>query len=654
MVKILAIDDKLDNLISLEAILKYHLNCTVIVAQSGIAGIAKALTEQPDTILLDIKMPEMDGYEVLSHLKSDEKTKHIPVIILTAIRTDAEERIKGLNLGADAFLHKPIETMELIAQVSVMLRIKKAEDLLRKKTQAQLQEQYEFFMNVLNALYHPFYVIDANTHNIIFANTAAKLTKSDGITTCYSLSHGNDSPCSGKNHLCPVAEIKRTKKAVIVEHIHKQHDGSINYVEIHGHPILDKNGDVVQIIEYAFDITERKQMEYKMIESKKAAELLSLAKSEFIANISHEFRTPMNGIIGMTDLLLETKLDEKQDKYVNILKTSSGLLLGIVNQILDFSKIESGKFELVIKNFDLHSIVEHINNLQLPLSKQKNIGFSFEINDNVPVLLKGDPIRLEQILLNLINNAFKFTKQGEVRVNARLVEATLSHVTLHVDVKDTGVGIDRNKQFALFKPFSQADTSSTRTYGGTGLGLSIAKELCQLMGGTIGFKSTLGKGSTFWFTAVFEKQGQDQKVADTIPHESHPAITSRKLNILVAEDNFFNQEFIIELLKYQIGHDVTIAENGQEAINKLSNEDFDLVLMDIQMPIMDGFEATRIIRDPQSSVRNHQIPIIAVTASASSDDEKKCIDIGMNGYLSKPIHAQKLFAMIDTQFARPN
>jgi len=374
-----------------------------------------------------------------------------------------------------------------------------------------------------------------------------------------------------------------------------------------------------------------------------AAKAASQAKSNFLANMSHEIRTPMNGIIGMTELALSCGNEKEGLEYMKIVKSSAASLLAIINDILDFSKIEANKLMLEQISFQLRETVNDTIKILLFKAKEKDIELICHFDDNVPNNLIGDPTRLRQIIINLIGNAIKFTEHGEVMINFSLEGVLDDHqkVILFVSVKDNGIGIPSDKLDTIFESFSQADASTTRRYGGTGLGLAITNSLVQLMGGSMSVESELGKGSIFHFTLVMSIDSNPNHLTETQMSNDNPVdlYHTGNFNILLVEDNAINQKLAIRLLE-NWGHTVSLAENGKKAVDRLclANEQYDLVLMDMQMPIMGGIEATQLIRNEERSKgKPHQL-IIAMTANAMETDKEACLTAGMDDYIAKPIN----------------
>ncbi|GLP97262.1 hybrid sensor histidine kinase/response regulator [Paraferrimonas sedimenticola] len=380
----------------------------------------------------------------------------------------------------------------------------------------------------------------------------------------------------------------------------------------------------------------------KSIEEVQAA---TQAKSEFLANMSHEIRTPMNAILGMAHLALQTKLDDRQYNYITKIHHSAKLLLGIINDVLDFSKIEAGKLTLEAVPFRLADVMDNLANLLEANLAGRPIQLEFDVANNLPPVLIGDELRLTQVLTNIGGNAVKFTQQGKIQIHAQMYQDDGDTALLHFSVKDSGVGMTDAQMGKLFRSFSQADASTTRKYGGTGLGLAICQHLTGLMGGEIWVRSRPNKGSTFHFTARFGVANQTQA---PVVEASEPSVDLTGARVLLVEDNAINQELARELLE-QKGVQVVGAEHGGRALEAVRNQEYDLILMDCQMPQMDGYQATRAIREMPGMA---DIPIIAMTANAMVADRDKAFSAGMNDYITKPLDVNQLFSCLGKWFSR--
>ncbi len=492
---------------------------------------------------------------------------------------------------------------------------------------------------------HSTIVITDLNGNIEFVNPA--FSRSTGYTQEEAIGQNSRILMSGQQDTAIYQDLWETlhKGAVWQGELHnKRKDGSLYWEFATISPVKNEQEKTTHYVAVKENITERKLAEQRLIEAQQQAEEANRSKSNFLANMSHEIRTPMSAIIGMSYLTLQTNLSHKQQDYVNKIDFAANSLLRIINDILDLSKIEAGKLELEAIPFRLTDMVDNLSSLITVIAKEQKLALNITVAPDVPPCLVGDPFRLGQILLNLCNNAVKFTGKGGIAVRVDRVDKGMNtnadQVLLQFSVTDTGIGMTKKQLADLFQSFSQADSSTTRKYGGTGLGLSICKQLVELMNGKIRAESQLGKGSTFSFSLQFgiaDIASLTTESAQVVDHTALAAI--RGARILLVEDNLFNQQVARELLEME-QMVVTIANDGQEAVEAVKHHSFDAILMDIQMPVMDGHTATNEIRkDPAFA----DLPIIAMTANVMVADCQRCFDAGMNDHVAKPINPDTLF-----------
>lgn len=624
--KILLIEDDFVDQIAFKRMVKREkLNYDFQIAGSLKEAKDYLTSQKYELVITDYQLGDGNAVALFDYLKST------PFIFATG-GGDEEIAVKALKAGAFDYLIKDQDRNYLKV---LPLTIENA--IRRSKMNERLRLLESVIVNANDAV-----VIasaDKEVPEIMYVNQAfmemSGYTESEIANKRFGIFVGEQ---TDRIEVQRIAEAFQKKEAIKSEVIFYRKDGTPYWVGLSIVPLKNKQGKTTHFVSIQRDITERKETEKALIEAREAAEQARLAESQFLANMSHEIRTPMNAVIGMTHLLLDANPSPKQLEYINALKFSADSLMGIISDILDLSKIEAGRLDFEQKQFNLYEMLSSLRKAFEFKLKEKYLSVVFSLDERVENDVIGDPTRLNQILTNLLGNAGKFTSEGEVGVTMKVVEKTSERYLLQFEVYDTGIGIEEDKLDLVFENFKQANSQIHRKFGGTGLGLPIVKNLVELQGGQIEVSSIFGKGTTFTFTLPFVNSGVHSEASDleddVMGYQLMGEDILKEVKVLVAEDNLMNQKLIVEIMK-KWECDYEIAANGLEAYEKLNEKLYDIVLMDVNMPKMSGYEAAERVRSEANGL-NQNVPMIALTAAALQSERQKVYASGMNEFVSKP------------------
>ena len=640
---VLVVDDQPINIRILYQALSFSYQ--VLMATSGEQALQICRSQRPDLVLLDVVMPVINGHEVCRQLKAEPLTRDIPVIFVTA-QNDARHESLGLELGAVDFITKPVVAAVVRARVSTHLGLARSKALLAATLEAGAEGMLAVGQGGVVLQMNPAFVqmwnlpselLDRADHAGILAFMRGQLLVPDCESPQWAVLPQEGTREEGFDTLTLLGDRHFERRAVPFQ---------VN-AGLGGH--VFSFHDVTERVRSQRELTLVNQTLESRVEARTRdlalavtqADAANRAKSDFLSNMSHEIRTPINGVLGMAHLALQANPDARQRDYLTKIRFAGQNLLAIVNDILDISKVEAGMLDLEETDFSLSAVLTGVVDQSAPAAAAKGLKLVLQIDAVLSRTLRGDPLRIGQVLLNFICNAIKFSSAGDVRISARGLDFDGTGCQLRFEVQDHGIGITPAQIARLFKPFQQADSSTTRKFGGTGLGLAICKRLALLMGGDVGVESRPGEGSSFWFTTRLQWGHSGQAGNPQVEHAARPD-TLAGARILLVEDNLVNQEVAGGILQ-AAGAMVTTAVNGREGVDLLLGQPFDCVLMDVQMPTMDGLEATRLIRaDPRLATT----PVLAMTANASGADRARCIEAGMDDFMSKPVDPQALVATV--------
>ena len=633
--KILLIDDdEVDRMAVKRALRRSGVKADLAMAENGTDGLEVLDREEVDFIILDYRLPDYTGIELLEKIRSREILA--PVIVVTS-HGDESIATESMKSGASDYMSKDsIQGKGLGTSIRNLMKVKEGEEKRRAAERELKATKNRLQMVVMNSAVSLFSVDAQGIVTLSEGKDADYLGLSPGTAVGQSIFEVKKLQVAG---FC-----EKTKAALSGESVNFEMVLTGRWFEVSLSPVCDSSGSVTTVIGVATDITERIRTQEELTKAKQLAEKSARVKEEFLANMSHEIRTPMNAIIGFTNLLTRTRLDPEQQEFVRSIEVAGENLLVLINDILDFSKIEAGKLTIEKHPFSLPDLLKDTYRLFSPKAAEKKLDFRLKMSNDLSGHWIGDQVRLNQILINLVGNAIKFTTEGWVELSVRRKQENGEN-WIRFKVKDTGIGIAKEKVNKVFDSFTQAATDTTRKFGGTGLGLSIVKQLVQLMDGRVWAESEMGKGSSFIFELPMQKaEGESESEAGIHPVREGLDFSSLEgVLVLMAEDNKMNQVLARRIME-DAGIDVVIAENGQIALDMVKKRDFDLILMDVQMPEMDGLATSRAIRElPAPAI---EIPIIALTAHAVASEINKCLEAGMNDYVVKPYKPEHLLQKI--------
>ncbi|MEY2471628.1 MAG: hypothetical protein QOK28_957 [Actinomycetota bacterium] len=649
--RVLIVDDDPTKRFALNAVLS-PLAVDIVEAASGVDALRVLLTQDFSVILLDVRMPGMNGFETAALVRQRRQSESTPIIFVSAYEHGEVATAEQYALGAVDFIFAPVKPDELRAKVAVFAN-------LRAKTQeltdlaVESQAAADRFRLVADAAPIGIFQTDADNRYVYtnpFWSATTGMSAEDALGTVWGSTMHPTTP-DGR-----VVELADTDVGSDDQRVEIHGEGGERRVVVATSAVVpDGGGGSIGRVGTLADVTAEADVETALSEARDKANEASALKSDFLANMSHEIRTPMNGVIGMTDLLLETDLDPAQRDYAQTVRNSGEALLAIINDILDFSKIEAGKMDVQVVDFDVRSVVDDVAKLLRGSAATNGVDLHVNVDAALPAFVRGDPGRLRQVLTNLVGNSVKFTKTGSVTIRTECGAREGDATVIRFEVTDTGIGIAEDKLGTIFEPFMQGDASTSRKYGGTGLGLAISAQLVALMGGTCGVSSSPGRGSTFWFTVrAARARNRNRTKFHVQPIENERACgvpaAERRPRVLLAEDNVINEKVARAMLA-SVGMDVDSVLDGEAAVAAASERVYDVILMDCQMPGLDGYEATALIRAYAGSAKH--VPIIALTAGARVEDRDRCLAAGMDDYVSKPVSKDALIAVVSRWLGEP-